>query len=120
MLSTRSILARRGLSARSMLLRSPATTVGAARPMSSGSSDKLVAPPMVYISGEEMTTYCMELIMEKWIEPHIDTSKWEFYNLSCKTRDDTEDQVLHDAVAAGARIKAIFKDPTVTPTEVRP
>ena len=41
----------------------------------------------------------MELIMEKWIDPYVDTSKWEFYNLSCKTRDDTEDQCLHDAVA---------------------
>jgi len=78
-----------------------------------------MSPPMVYIRGEEMTTYCMELIMAKWVEPHIDTSKWEYYDLSCKSRDDTEDKVLHDAVAAGARIKAIFKEPTVTPTEVQ-
>ena len=27
--------------------------------------------------------------------------------------------MLHDAVAAGARIGAIFKEPTVTPTEVQ-
>ena len=74
---------------------------------------------MVYIKGEEMTAYCMELIMAKWVEPHIDTSKWEFYDLSCKSRDDTEDKVLHDAVAAGARIGAIFKEPTITPTEVQ-
>ena len=33
--------------------------------------------------------------------------------------DNTEDQVLHDAVAAGAKIGAIFKEPTVTPTEVQ-
>eukprot|EP00966_Prymnesium_polylepis_P207826 4814093-Prymnesium_polylepis.1 len=46
----------------------------------------------------------------------MDTSKWEFYDLSCKSRDDTEDKVLHDAVAAGARIGAIFKEPTITPT----
>ena len=31
----------------------------------------------------------------------------------------TEDQCLHDAVAAGTRIGAIFKEPTVTPTEVQ-
>jgi len=66
-----------------------------------------------------MTSYCMELIMAKWVTPHVDTSAWEYYDLSCKSRDDTEDQVLHDAVAAGARIKAIFKEPTVTPTEVQ-
>ena len=57
--------------------------------------------------------------MAKWVEPHIDTSKWEHYDLSCKSRDDTEDKVLHDAVAAGARVKAIFKEPTVTPTAMR-
>jgi len=82
-------------------------------------SDKIVAPPMVYISGEEMTHYCMNLIMKEWIDPHIDTSKWEFYDLSCVTRDGTEDQCLHDAVEAGSRIGAIFKEPTVTPTEVQ-
>ena len=82
-------------------------------------STKIVSPPMVYIKGEEMTAYCMELIMAKWVEPHIDTSKWEFYDLSCISRDNTEDKCLHDAVAAGARIKAIFKEPTVTPTEIQ-
>ena len=35
-------------------------------------SSKLVAPPMVYISGEEMTTYCMNLILDQWVKPHMD------------------------------------------------
>lgn len=74
---------------------------------------------MVYIAGEEMTKYASELMMKEWVHPHMDTSKWEFYDLSCKARDDTEDQVLRDAVEAGARIKAIFKEPTITPTEVQ-
>lgn len=82
-------------------------------------SAKVVAPPMVYISGEEMTNYTMEIIMERWVKPFCDTSKWEFFDLSCVSRDDTEDKVLHDAVAAGARLGAIFKEPTVTPTEVQ-
>ncbi|CAD7966660.1 unnamed protein product [Amoebophrya sp. A120] len=77
---------------------------------------KMQAPPMVYISGEEMTHYACNLMMDKWIKPNIDTSKWEYYDLSCKARDDTEDKVLHDAVEAGARIGAIFKEPTITPT----
>jgi len=64
---------------------------------------------MVYISGEEMTKYCMDLVLERWIAPRVDTSAWEFYDLSCKGRDDTEDQCLHDAVEAGSRIGAIFK-----------
>ena len=46
----------------------------------------------------------MELVMDKWIHPYVDTSSWEFYDLSCQARDDTEDKVLHDAVEAGARI----------------
>merc|ERR1719331_3410922 len=61
----------------------------------------------------------MELVLDKWVKPHMDISQWEFYDLSCKSRDDTEDQVLHDAVASGAKIGAIFKEPTVTPTEVQ-
>jgi isocitrate dehydrogenase len=80
---------------------------------------KISCPPLTYIRGEEMTAYCMELIMAKWIEPNVDTGRWEFFDLSCKSRDATEDRVLHDAVASGARLKAIFKEPTVTPTEVQ-
>ena len=75
------------------------------------------APPMVYIAGEEMSRYTMELIMDKWVKPSVDISKWEFYDLSCKERDATNDQVLKDAVAAGARIGSIFKEPTITPTK---
>ena len=86
------------------------------RGLASGS--KIACPPITYIKGEEMTAYTMELIMAKWVEPHVDTSKWEFFDLSCVSRDATEDKVLHDAVASGARLKAIFKEPTVTPTEV--
>lgn len=77
----------------------------------------LVAPAMVYILGEEMTRYGMELINEQWIKPHVDTSAWEFYDLSVKSRDDTDDQVLADTVEAGKRIGAIFKEPTITPTK---
>ncbi len=77
---------------------------------------KINAPKMVYVQGEEMTRYGMELILEQWIEPHVDISNWQFYDLSCVSRDKTEDQVLHDLVAAGAEIGAIFKEPTITPT----
>jgi hypothetical protein len=40
-----------------------------------------------------MTNYCMKLILDRWINPHIDTSGWEYFDLSCKSRDDTEDKV---------------------------
>merc|ERR1712232_437426 len=58
----------------------------------------------------------MKLICDKWVDPFIDTSNWERFDLSCKSRDDSQDKVLHDTVAAGARIGAIFKEPTITPS----
>jgi len=77
---------------------------------------KLPAPPMVYISGEEMTREVMKMIVEQWVSPYLDTSKWQHFDLSCKARDDSEDKVLRDAIAAGTEIGAIFKEPTITPT----
>uniref|UniRef100_A0A6S8BRJ9 EF-hand domain-containing protein n=1 Tax=Aureoumbra lagunensis TaxID=44058 RepID=A0A6S8BRJ9_9STRA len=83
------------------------------------SPEKLPGLPLVYISGEEMTRYAATLMMKHWIYPHIDTSSWEFYDLSCAARDATDDQVLIDAVEAGSRIGAIFKEPTVTPSALQ-
>ena len=57
---------------------------GSVRALSSAA--KIPAPPMVYIAGEEMTHYCMQLVLEKWVNPHLDTSSWENFDLSCKVR----------------------------------
>lgn len=78
---------------------------------------KLAAPAMVYISGEEMTREVMKMVLDKWINPYLNTSKWQFFDLSCARRDQTGDQALKDAIAAGTAIGAIFKEPTITPTE---
>lgn len=74
---------------------------------------------MVFIAGEEMTNYAMNIIVDQWINPYFDTSKWEHFDLSCKSRDETNDKVLHDAVEAGKKIGAIFKEPTITPSTVQ-
>jgi len=95
---------------------SPKRSVVLSNVCSRGFSQKVVAPPMVYIAGEEMTRYAMQLILDKWVTPRIDTSRWEYFDLSCKSRDKTGDKVLRDAVAAGSRIGAIFKEPTITPS----
>jgi isocitrate dehydrogenase len=79
-------------------------------------NENIKAPPMVYIAGEEMTHYASNLIVDQWIKPYFDISAWETYDLSCKSRDETNDKVLHDAVEAGKRIGAIFKEPTITPS----
>jgi hypothetical protein len=96
----------------------PARAMGTLRQTAvSQTGDALIrASPMVYISGEEMTHYTMGLILEEWIKPHVDISEWQFFSLDCKTRDATDDQVLRDAVAAGTKLLAIFKEPTITPT----
>jgi len=116
-------MALRGVTSVARLFRSsaaPSTALRAAQLSTSAARQaQIQAPSMVFIKGEEMTRYTMDIIMDKWIDPHFDTSKWEFFDLSCVGRDSTDDQVLHDAVAAGARIGAIFKEPTVTPTEVQ-
>lgn len=80
---------------------------------------KVPAPPMVYISGEEMTHYACQLILKEWFEPYFDLSKWQTFDLSCKARDASNDQVLKDAVQAGKTVGAIFKEPTITPTAVQ-
>ena len=80
---------------------------------------KVVAPPLVYIIGEEMTHYATELFVQQWFEPYFDLSQWERFDLSCRHRDETNDQVLKDAVAAGKRVGAIFKEPTITPSALQ-
>jgi isocitrate dehydrogenase len=61
----------------------------------------------------------MDLVLSKWIYPYVDTTEWQYYDLSCISRDKTDDQALRDAVAAGKNVGAIFKEPTVTPTAVQ-
>lgn len=80
---------------------------------------RVIAPPMVYIKGEEMTRYTMSLVLEHWIRPHIDCSNWVFHDLSCKARDDSQDAVLKASIEDGAKVGAIFKEPTITPTAVQ-
>jgi isocitrate dehydrogenase len=77
---------------------------------------KLKSPKLVYVAGEEMSRYTMEIILKSWIEPYIDTQNWQFFDLSCISRDKTQDQVLKDVIKAGAEAKVIFKEPTITPT----
>jgi isocitrate dehydrogenase len=59
----------------------------------------------------------MQLVLDKIVTPNVDTAAWHYFDLSCVARDASNDQCLRDAVEAGARVGAIFKEPTVTPTE---
>ena len=35
---------------------------------------------------------------EQWVEPFIDTSKWEYFDLSCNSRDDTNDKAVQKQI----------------------
>ena len=80
---------------------------------------RITCPEIVYLKGEEMTRYTMDLFLQKCILPHINIDKWHFYDLSCKNRDNTNDDVLINAINKGKQIRSIFKEPTITPTEIQ-
>lgn len=57
-----------------------------------------------------------QLILDRWVRPHMSTERWEFYDLSAKNRDRTNDEELRRVIEAGSRVRSIFKEPTITPT----
>ena len=77
---------------------------------------RITCPEIVYLKGEEMTRYTMDLFLQKCILPHINIDKWHFNDLSCKNRDNTKDKVLNDALKKGKELCSIFKEPTITPS----
>ena len=69
---------------------------------------KIKSLPMVYIKGEEMTRYAAQLMLENWLEPHVDTSAWEFFDLSCARATRATTRPLRTR-SPPAKIGAIFK-----------
>ena len=45
-----------------------------------------------------------KMYLNEWVRPYLDISSWEMYDLSCVSRDQSDDQVLKDAIKAGKRI----------------
>ena len=81
--------------------------------------NKIISPPIVYLKGEEMTSYAMDLFLTKCIMPNININNWHMYDLSCLNRDKTDDKILHDAIQKGEEVLSIFKEPTITPSEIQ-
>jgi len=102
--------------ARAMGIRSTVQSLQK-RSLTSAPSTLIPAPPMTYISGEEMTHYVSNLILDRWLAPYFSMENWQKFDLSCANRDATSDKVLADAVASGRATGAIFKEPTITPTK---
>ena len=73
---------------------------------------------MVISFEREVTYYAMNHIFQQWVKPYFYTSQLDHFDLSCKSYEQSGDQVLDEAVKAGKRIAALFKEPTVTPNVI--
>ena len=58
-----------------------------------------VKNPVVELDGDEMTRIIWEFIKNKLILPYLDLGI-EYYDLSMKSRDDTDDQITIDSANA--------------------
>ncbi|MFA6856045.1 MAG: NADP-dependent isocitrate dehydrogenase [Treponema sp.] len=70
------------------------------------------------LDGDEMTRVLWKVIKDRLIEPYIDL-KTEYYDLSLKNRDDTDDKITYDAAAAVKRLGVGVKCATITSNAAR-
>jgi isocitrate dehydrogenase len=77
-----------------------------------------VKNPIVEIDGDEMTRIIWDKIKEKFIHPYLDIDL-KYYDLSIQSRDETEDQITHDAANAIKEHGVGVKCATITPDEAR-
>jgi len=68
---------------------------------------KLIAPPMTYIAGEEMTHHCMKLILKNWIEPNVDT-RFERRPSCHRSRDRNTDIVFPQRLGV---LRSVLREP---------
>lgn len=74
--------------------------------------------PLVEIDGDEMTRVIWGIVKEKLLEPYIDL-KTEYYDLSLKKRDETDDQITVDSAEAIKKYGVGVKCATITPNAAR-
>lgn len=70
------------------------------------------------LDGDEMTHVLWGVIKDRLLKPYIDLNT-EYYDLSLKNRDDTDDGVTRDAAAAIKRLKVGVKCATITSNKAR-
>lgn len=70
--------------------------------------------PIAEIDGDEMTHVLWSMIKSELIEPFVELNT-EYYDLSLRNRDATEDAVTHEAAAAIKRLRVGVKCATITP-----
>ena len=77
--------------------------------------DKIKMPkPIAELDGDEMTHVLWSMIKSELIEPFVELNT-EYYDLSLRNRDATEDAVTHEAAAAIKRLRVGVKCATITP-----
>lgn len=86
--------------------------------MAEANTKIVVTEPVAELDGDEMTRIIWQLIKEKLIFPHLDLNI-QYFDLSIQHRDETDDQVTHDAAAAIKACKVGIKCATITPDEAR-
>ena len=74
--------------------------------------------PIVELDGDEMTRVIWDFIKNKLILPYVDLGI-EYYDLSMKSRDDTNDQITIDSANAIKKVGVGIKCATITPDEAR-
>jgi len=80
---------------------------------------KIAMPnPIVEMDGDEMTRIMWDMVKTRLISPFIELNT-EYYDLSLKNRDKTEDQVTLDAANAIKELGVGVKCATITPNAQR-
>lgn len=74
--------------------------------------------PLVEMDGDEMTRILWTMIKDTLLLPYIDL-KTEYYDLGIKERDNTDDQITHDAAEAIKKYGVGVKCATITPNADR-
>ena len=74
--------------------------------------------PLVEMDGDEMTRIIWQLIKDELLTPFIELNT-EYYDLGLEHRDETRDQVTHDAAAANMKYGVSVKCATITPNAAR-
>lgn len=74
--------------------------------------------PLVEMDGDEMTRILWKMIKDTLLLPYIDL-KTEYYDLGLKVRDNTDDQITHDAAEAIKKYGVGVKCATITPNADR-
>ena len=80
--------------------------------------DRIRMNPIVEMDGDEMTRVLWQMIKDELILPFVELNT-EYYDLSLRHRDDTDDMVTVDAAEATKRLKVAVKCATITPNAQR-